>query len=247
MSDLFTTKEYKVNLEVFEGPLDLLLYLIKKDEVDIYDIPIGRITKQYMEYLRLMKILNLDVAGDFIVMASTLMLIKSRLLLPDEDRGPIDEDNEEDPRWDLVRQLVEYKKFKDAAGFLETLEERQENIFGREGEHIELGCLPEVCMQDVSIFDLITALNRALERVPKESLQEIFAEQFTVADKVDFLLEATRSNRTLTLGRLFRGMVSRLEIVCIFLAVLELMKLNRLIARQDSPFDEIVIEQVEVV
>ena len=245
MPDLLPNEEYKVSLEVFEGPLDLLLYLIKKDEVDIYDIPIGRITTQYMEYLELMKILNLEIAGDFIVMAATLMVIKSRLLLPDEARGPVEEDDEDDPRWDLVRQLVEYKKFKDAAGFLGHLEEVQENVFLREGEHVELGARPEIGMQDVSIFDLISALNQALDRVPREELNEIFAEQFTVSEKVDYLLEATKNGKPLTLGRLFRGMRSRHEIVCTFLAVLELIKLNRLAARQDNHFDEIVIEQVE--
>ena len=245
MSDLLPTEEYKVNLEVFEGPLDLLLYLIKKDEVDIYDIPIGRITTQYMEYLDLMKVLSLEIAGDFIVMAATLMVIKSRLLLPDEDRGPVDEDDEDDPRWDLVRQLVEYKKFKDAAGFLGQLEELQENVFSREGEHVAVDARPEIGMSDVSIFDLISALNQALERTPKEELNEIFAEQFTVSDKVDYLLEMTRNGKPLTLGRLFRGMRSRHEIVCTFLAVLELMKLNRLAARQDHQFAEIVIELVE--
>ena len=114
--------DYKVMLEVFEGPLDLLLYLIKKDEVDIHDIPIGRITDQYMEYLRLMKVLDLNIAGDFIVMSATLMLIKSRMLLPVEERPEMDEEDEEDPRWDLVRQLVEYKKFKDAATELQGKE-----------------------------------------------------------------------------------------------------------------------------
>jgi segregation and condensation protein A len=245
MADLLPNEEYKVNLEVFEGPLDLLLYLIKKEEVDIHDIPIGRITSQYMEYLELMKILNLEIAGDFIVMASTLMLIKSRMLLPDEDRGPVEEDDEDDPRWDLVRQLVEYKKFKDAAGFLEVLEEEQENVFGREGEHVELGARPDVGMQDVGIFDLISALNEALERVPEEELHEIFAEQYTVGEKVDDLLERTRNGKKISLGRLFVDMHSRQEIVCVFLAVLELIKLNRLVARQDSHFEEIVIEQVE--
>jgi len=244
MPDLLPNEEYKVSLEVFEGPLDLLLYLIKKDEVDIYDIPIGRITTQYMEYLELMKILNLEIAGDFIVMAATLMVIKSRLLLPDEARGPVEEDDEDDPRWDLVRQLVEYKKFKDAAGFLEHLEAVQENVFLREGEHVELGARPEIGMQDVSIFDLISALNQALDRVPKEELNEIFAEQYTVSEKVDYLLDATKNGKPLTLGRLFRGMRSRHEIVCTFLAVLELIKLNRLAARQDNHFEEIVIEQV---
>lgn len=243
MPDLLPAEEYKVTLEVFEGPLDLLLYLIRKDEVDIYDIPINRITTQYMEYLELMKILNLEIAGDFIVMAATLMVIKSRMLLPDDERPPVEEDDEDDPRWDLVRQLVEYKKFKDAAGFLEQLEGLQENVFCREGEHVELGARPDVGMQDVSIFDLISALNQALDRAPKEELQEIFAEQFTVGDKVDYLLDATRNGKPLTLGRLFRNMRSRQEIVCTFLAVLELIKLNRLKARQDSHFEEIIIEQ----
>lgn len=245
MADLLPNEEYKVNLEVFEGPLDLLLYLIKKDEVDIYDIPIGRITTQYMEYLDLMKILNLEIAGDFIVMAATLMVIKSRLLLPDDVRGPVEDEDEEDPRWDLVRQLVEYKKFKDAAGFLGQLEEIQENVFSREGEHVELGVRPDVGMSDVSIFDLISALNQALGRVAKEELQEIFSEQYTVSEKVDWLLSETKSGRALTLGRLFRGMRSRQEIVCTFLAVLELIKLNRLAARQEDPFGEIIIEQIE--
>jgi segregation and condensation protein A len=243
MADLLPSEEYKVNLEVFEGPLDLLLYLIKKEEVDIHDIPIGRITTQYMEYLDLMKILNLEIAGDFIVMASTLMLIKSRLLLPSEERGPVEEDDEDDPRWDLVRQLVEYKKFKDAAGFLEVLEEEQENVFAREGEHVELGARPDVGMQDVGIFDLISALNEALDRVPQEQLQEIFAEQYTVGEKVDDLLKRTRNGKSISLSRLFVGMRSRQEIVCVFLAVLELIKLNRLVARQDSHFEEIVIQQ----
>jgi segregation and condensation protein A len=173
------------------------------------------------------------------------MVIKSRLLLPDEDRGPVEEDDEDDPRWDLVRQLVEYKKFKDAAGFLGHLEVVQENVFSREGEHVELGARPEIGMSDVSIFDLISALNQALDRAPKEELNEIFAEQFTVSEKVDYLLETTKNGKPLTLGRLFRGMRSRQEIVCTFLAVLELMKLNRLAARQDNHFGEIVIEQVD--
>ncbi|MDH3982309.1 MAG: segregation/condensation protein A, partial [Kiritimatiellaceae bacterium] len=147
--------DYKVSLEVFEGPLDLLLYLIKKDEVDIYDIPIGRITDQYMEYLGLMKVLDLNIAGDFIVMSATLMLIKSRMLLPVEERKDQSDEEEEDPRWDLVRQLVEYKKFKDAADHLEDLEHHMENVFARESEHVELGTPPDVDLKDASIFDLI--------------------------------------------------------------------------------------------
>ena len=130
-----------------------------------------------MEYLKLMKVLDLNIAGDFIVMSATLMLIKSRMLLPVESRPEMEEEDEEDPRWDLVRQLVEYKKFKDAADHLEDLEVYQENVFGRESEHVDLGAAPDIDMRDASIFDLISALNDALGRVQEEDLQEIFAEE----------------------------------------------------------------------
>lgn len=237
--------DYKVSLEVFEGPLDLLLYLIKKDEVDIYDIPIGRITDQYMEYLQLMKVLDLNIAGDFIVMSATLMLIKSRMLLPVDDRSEPDEEEEEDPRWDLVRQLVEYKKFKDAADHLEELEVHMENVFGRESEHVELGAPPEIDMRDASIFDLIASLNEALGRVQEEDLQEIFAEEYTVGQKVTYIVENLKIAKRLSVMDLFSGMTSRQEIVCTFLAVLELIKLNRIAAVQDDHFGDIVVEARE--
>ncbi len=237
--------DYKVMLEVFEGPLDLLLYLIKKDEVDIYDIPIGRITDQYMEYLRLMKVLDLNIAGDFIVMSATLMLIKSRMLLPVEERPDQEEEDEEDPRWDLVRQLVEYKKFKDAADHLEDLEVHMENVFGRESEHVELGAPPDVDLRDASIFDLISSLNEALGRVQEEDLQEIFAEEYTVSQKVTYIVETIKATRRLCITDLFAGMKSRQEIVCTFLAVLELIKLNRIAVVQDDHFGNIVVNQRE--
>lgn len=232
---------YPVSLEVFEGPLDLLLYLIKKEEVDIHDIPVGRITDQYLEYLNLMKVLDLNIAGDFIVMSATLMLLKSRMLLPVEERSEVDEE-EEDPRWDLVRQLVEYKKFKDAADHLEVLEEQMENVFSRESGFVELGAAPDVDLKDASIFDLITALNDALGRVEEESLQEIFAEEYTVGEKVSYITETLKVAKRLSITDLFGGMVSRQEIVCTFLAVLELMKLNRIAAVQDGVFGQIVVE-----
>ena len=237
--------DYKVMLEVFEGPLDLLLYLIKKDEVDIYDIPIGRITDQYMEYLQLMKVLDLNIAGDFIVMSATLMLIKSRMLLPVEERPDMTDEEEEDPRWDLVRQLVEYKKFKDAADHLEDLELHMENVFGRESEHVELGAPPEVDLRDASIFDLISSLNEALGRVQEEDLQEIFAEEYTVSQKVTYIVETIKATKRLCISDLFMGMKSRQEIVCTFLAVLELIKLNRIGVVQDDHFGNIVVDQRE--
>ena len=124
--------EYKVQFEVFEGPLDLLLYLIKKEEVDIYEVNLTKLATQFIEYIDLMREFDLEVAGEFLVMASTLMYIKSRELLPVDQQVPVEgEDEGEDPRWELIRQLVEYKKFKDAAAQLQTLEARQENIFPR--------------------------------------------------------------------------------------------------------------------
>ena len=236
--------DYKVQLEVFEGPLDLLLYLIKRDELDIYDIPIERITKQYMQYLDVMKMLDLSIAGEFLVMAATLMMIKSRLLLPVEDRPEL-EAEEDDPRWDLVRQLVEYKKFKDAADHLEDLALRREDIFIREGEHIELGPEPEVALQDVSIFDLITAFQEALKRAKKEDLTEIFTDQYTVAQKVDFLTSLLREQKRAKLTDIFVGMRHRYEMVCTFLAILELIRMRQLRAMQTGPFGEIEIVAVE--
>jgi len=228
---------YKVELDVFEGPLDLLLYLIKQDEVDIYDIPIERITDQYMQYLDVMKMLDLNIAGEFIVMAATLMMIKSRMLLPVEERHELEE--EEDPRWDLVRQLVEYKKFKDAASHLGDLESIQENLFGRTGEGVQLGPEPDIALEDVSIFDLISAFNTALKNAPREELQEIFAERYTVEDKVDEITAELRSKGHASLSRMLAGVTHRFEMVCTFLAILELIRLRKIRAKQSGHFGEI--------
>jgi segregation and condensation protein A len=244
------SEDYKVQLEVFEGPLDLLLYLIKKDELNIYDIPIEHVTRQYMQYLEVMRMLDLNIAGEFLVMAATLMMIKSRMLLPVEERPEL-EAEEEDPRWDLVRQLVEYKKFKDAAGHLEQLEHIQENIFAHEGAHMELGPEPAATsLDDVSLFDLITAFNEALKKIPKEDLKEIFADQFTVTEKVEFIRNELQAGRRLRLSALLAGMRHRYEMVCTFLALLELIRLKQARARQSEQFGEIDIipfeEPVEV-
>lgn len=238
-------KEYKVILEVFKGPLDLLLYLIKKEEVDIYEIPIERITEQYIQYVDLMRMLDLNIAGEFLVMAATLMMIKSRMLLPEEDRTELDDEEEDDPRWDLIRQLVEYKKFKDAALHLEDLEHMRANVVAREGDGVRIDEDPEVALHDVSIFDLITAFNEVLAKVDKEELRKIFTERFTVAEKVDALLELIQNTPRVSLTSIFGNMVSRQEVVCIFLAMLELIRLRRMRAVQEGPFGEIEIIGVE--
>jgi segregation and condensation protein A len=237
-------EEYKVKLEVFEGPLDLLLYLIKKDELEIHDIPMETITAQYIQYIELMKMLDLNIAGEFLVMAATLMMIKSRMLLPVEDRPELEEE-EEDPRWDLVRQLVEYKKFKDAALHLEALELRREDIFGRDGADAVLGQSPEVSLHDVGLFDLISAFNEALKNVKTEELREIFAERFTVAEKIETLGDRLRRDGKFSVSKLFEGMRSRHEIACTFLALLELIRLNQARAVQEETYGEIWIEQAE--
>ncbi len=151
--------EYKVKFEVFEGPLDLLLYLIKKEEVDIYEVNLTKLATQFLEYLELMRMLDLDIAGEFLVMAATLMYIKSRELLPkDQQVKPEGEEDEDDPRWELIKQLIEYKKFKDAAVKLQKLEIEQENVYPRLGICARVEA-PPVRRQEASIFDLLSALN----------------------------------------------------------------------------------------
>jgi len=240
--------EYKVKLPIFEGPLDLLLYLIKKDELDIYNIPIERITKQYMEYLEAMRVLNIEVAGEFLVMAATLMLIKSKMLLPaDQQVHEEEEDEEIDPRWDLVRQLIEYKKFKDAAEDLQRREAEQEGIFPRGSSELgfDLPKSSEVNLGEVSVFDLINAFNLVLKRhTEREDLREIFEDKFTVSDKIDFILKLTESEPKTSFSRLFDGAASRSEVVVTFLALLELIRLKQLRILQASPFAEIEISRV---
>src|SRR5215204_3667424 len=179
--------DYKVKFEVFEGPLDLLLYLIKKEEVDIYDVNLTQLATQFIEYIELMRMLDLDIAGEFLVMASTLMYIKSRELLPvDQQVVPEGEEEGEDPRWELIRQLVEYKKFKDAAAQLQLLESHQENVYPRipgKPEFIEE--TPQRGGQ-ASLFDLINAVNSILKRVTqRDDLRDIFEDKWTVSEKIE--------------------------------------------------------------
>ena len=238
-------QDYKVDLDIFEGPLDLLLYLIRKDEVDIYNIPIGTITTQYVEYLDLMKMLDLNIAGEFIVMAATLMMIKSRMLLPVDER-PEMADEEDDPRWDLVRQLVEYKKFKDVATHLQDREHYQENVFDLGAEHVVTE--PDdagLVLQDINLFDLIAAFSEVLKRAGPDEIGEIYAEQFTVADKIDMVLRMIRRKKDVAFTSLFGEISPRNEIVCTFLAILELIRLRQIKVAQRKTFGEIVISRVE--
>ena len=233
------SSEYKVKLEVFEGPLDLLLYLIKKDEVDVYDVSIERITQQYLEFMEAFKVLDLEVAGEFVVMAANLIYIKSRNLLPAAVQPPDEEAEEEDPRWELVRQLVEYKKFKDAAAQLSQKELEQSKMFTRLPE---VEPAPERPLGDVSVFDLINAFNGILKRLNhREDLREIFEENYTVSDKIDLIMKMMASEVPLKFTELFTSVASRAEIVVTFLALLELIRLKQIKAAQEDAFGEITL------
>ena len=232
--------DYKVKLEVFEGPLDLLLYLIKQDEIDIYDISIERITGQYLEYLQAFKELNIELAGEFIVMAANLIYLKSRSLLPVDQQPPEEDAEEDDPRWDLIRQLIEYKKFKEAAAELHQRALEQERIFAREGgpSHLQ----DPLRLGEVGIFQLINAFQTVIKRVEaREDVQEIFGERFSVSEKIDAILQRVAVGAPIRFSDLFGAVVSRLEVVVTFLALLELIRLRQVRAIQKDIFAEIEI------
>jgi segregation and condensation protein A len=242
------TADYKVRLDIFEGPLDLLLYLIKKDEVDIHTISIERITKQYLNYIDTFKMLNIDLASEFIVMAANLMYIKSRTLLPKSVMPPEEDIEEDDPRWELIRQLIEYKKFKDAAGYLSRKETEQEDFFAHQPEKsappVDDADAP---LPDVNIFDLIRAFQNVLKRFEESTdLGDIVDDRYTVSDKIEYLLSAMEPGGVMKFASLFEEATSKTEVIVTFLAVLELMKMNQFRILQDGILGEIEIQRKDV-
>jgi segregation and condensation protein A len=234
------TMSYKVKLEIFEGPFDLLLYLIKKNEINIYDIPIANILDQYLQYLELMRLLDLNVAGDFIVVAATLMQIKSKTLLPQEptllDEIP---DDELDPRAELVRRLLEYRQFKEAAEQLRLKERARQDIFTRPA------VLTDEATGDsyfeASLFDLINAFSKALKDVPQELFYEVIKDEFTVEGKVHELLHLFIDTPKIRLSDLFVRAKNKLEMIVTFLAVLELIRLKEVVVAQKALFGGIEV------
>src|SRR5689334_20015793 len=234
--------EYKVRLEIFEGPLDLLLYLIKRDEIDIYDISLERITRQYLEYLEAFKQLNIELAGEFVVMAANLIYLKSRSLLPVDQQPPEEDVEEDDPRWELIRQLIEYKKFKEAAAQLHVRQLEQERMFTRDGGSVAVLQDAPLRLGEVGIFQLINAFQNVIKRVEaREDLREIFGEHFTVSEKIDMILHRVADGARIRFSELFGEIASRVEIVVTFLALLELIRLKQVRALQADPFGEIEI------
>jgi segregation and condensation protein A len=237
--------DYKVQLEIFEGPLDLLLYLIKREEVDVYDISIEKVTKQYMAFIETFRMLNIGLAGEFLVMAANLCYIKSRTLLPKHQQPPEEDAEDEDPRWDLIRQLIEYKKFKDAATFLQRREANQLDTFRHVPEKIDTGS-EERPLADVSIFDLIRAFQNVIARFDDDdAFNEIVDERWTVSDKIDVLLKTVPPGGSVKFSSLFENASGKIEVIVTFLAVLELMKLNHFRVRQDGQLGEIELQRTQ--
>ena len=236
---------YSVKLDIFEGPLDLLLYLIRQQEVDIYDIPIASITQQYLEYIEIMKSLDLDVAGEFLVMAATLIKVKSKMLLPrhEELEGP----EAEDPRRDLVQQLLEYKKFKEAASRLEEREDHQRLMYPRpKGAFEKQDDAPtEPPKPEVGLIDLLQAFRQVVERIDKVKLYQIVGEDITIEERLDFVLKEITERKRMKFFDLFVNETRKLVMVVTFFALLELIRLGHVTVTQEGLFGEILICRVE--
>jgi len=245
---LATTLEEPVRLAAFEGPLDLLLYLVRRNEIDIYDIPIAEVTRQYMDIITRAKDGKLEVAGDFFVLAATLMRIKSRMLLPAPERPDVpEEDSQEDPRWELAKMLLEYRRFKDAAGELSERIEAAMNLLPR---RIIEEALPEpdaAALEPVDRFDVWSCFNRVLKRLEERAREgRVEQEHISVSDCMESIRTQIRERGHFLFTELFpaSGPVSRLLIAASFLAVLELARLGTLSLHQSEAFDDIVCRRL---
>jgi segregation and condensation protein A len=226
---------YEIKLDIFEGPLDLLLYLIKKNEIDIYDIPIALITRQYLEYIEMLGSLNLDLAGEFLILAATLIHIKSRLLLPVEEDPSAEE--EEDPRAELVRQLLDYQAFKEAALQLDSRPVLERDVFTRScpaaepDDQAPLGVFVEM-----DVFDLVKAFQQIMARLDKTEGIEIDAEEMSLADRINEIMDRLMEHKHLTFTDLIGERTDRRWVLYTFLALLELMKLRMIRAYQSESY-----------
>jgi segregation and condensation protein A len=230
---------YVVHLDRFAGPLDLLLYLIQRDEIDIYDIPIAHITKQYLAFLEVIDVFSLDNAGEFLVMAATLMRIKVRMLLPIQ--RPAEDDEEGDPRDELVRRLLEYKKYKEAAEQLSQAEDRRRDYYRRGLEFPFLDQNEEPAELTLSMFDLLSAVKDIFEQLKGDHRHHVFQEVFTVEEQAAKILASLDGREAVRFREIFAGLPVKMAVVVTFVAMLELMKQGRLHARQLCPYGEIWI------
>ncbi|GAM10818.1 segregation and condensation protein A [Geobacter sp. OR-1] len=234
---------YTVRVDTFEGPLDLLLHLIRKNEMEICDIPIASITRQYLEYLELMKELNLEVAGEFLVMASTLLQIKSRMLLPSPEEDEAGEAEEQDPRAELIRRLLEYQRYKDAAAVLGARELLGRDLFSRSlpfpDELEEKGEDQPLVLE---LFDLVEAFRQVLSKVPFERFHDVISETISVAERIGRILDKIDQSGSVLFEELFdEEPLTRELVIATFLALLELCRLNSIKVAQSEPFAAILL------
>jgi len=233
---------YQITIPSFDGPMDLLLHLIKEHELDIYDIPISKITKEYLAYLEIMKSLNLEIAGDFLVMAATLMQIKSRMLLPVD---PTPDQPEEDPRLELMRRLVEYKKFRDAADQLLDLEKLRNHILSRKvsSEMKEVG--EEEHLEEVTLFGLLAAFKDVLIHTQEDVTAELLRPEITVSQKINDLMDMLQAQQKVIFRPLLASCPTKIEKIIALLALLELIRLKLVKVFQDTIFGEIEVHLLQ--
>ena len=238
--------ELAIKLKVFEGPLDLLIFLIRKNEIDIYDIPMETVTNQYIDYLRNMEKLNLEIAGDFFVMASTLMYIKSRMLLPPREQAVDDTpEDEQDPRWELVQQLLEYRRYKELANEIEKKIDERTRLVDRLVKHNQSSETSRP-LEQIDRIDLWNIINQVYLRLAeKMNFGEIDDEPVTVADRMEYVLKRMQTTKQFLFSELFESYASLVTIVTTFLAILELTRLRKLNLRQPESFADIECFVVE--
>lgn len=227
--------QYRVNLDIFAGPLDLLLYLVRKDEVDIYDIPISSITEQYIKYIEVLKKIDIELAGDFLVMAATLMEVKSAMLIPSVDPEEMDEGDEGDPRTELVRQLLEYKRFKDMANMLgQSAEDRQKRFTRPDSVLVQLKDEqePELDLDEVSVWTLLEAFDAMMEATGRLHSYDHISDDTSIDLYQIELLERLQSEGAMSFEDIFKGKTNQMQMIGLFLAMLELMRSDLIWAEQ---------------
>jgi len=234
---------YKIKLDIFEGPLDLLLYLVKKEHLNIYDIPIAKIADEYMRYLDLMRILDLKIAGEFLVMAATLMQIKSRMLLPPSETVNSDEDEQqsiEQQRQQLIEQLLEYEQFKKIAEELHQRQsQRQKQFYRSRTKENQDFPLDKEKYFEASLFDLLNAFSKVLENIPVDLLYGAIKDEFTIEEKIHQILHMLVEEELVSFSRLFKKAKNKMEVIVTFLAILELIRLKEIRVVQKKLFGEI--------
>ncbi len=225
MAELETEAQLGVSVPHFEGPLELLLHLIKENKINIYDIPIAQITRQYLETLNWIKSLNLSIAGDFLVMAATLIHIKSKMLLPVHETEEGEEEDDNDPREELVARLLEYKKFKAAAGDLESLESHWRQVFFRDPSDTMFSN-DEIFLGDLTPFDLFDAMQKIVAKFPNKEGLTFEQDELSVRDQIRFIVSRFEHSKTLLFDQLFEDQKTRFALVVTFLALLEVVRLG---------------------